>query len=721
MVAVFTDFSDHCHSELLSPAVFSLVSAEESGKPCYLETEPEEECHYQAKTKDGPGGQSIHQEKLPEPSTDVSIQITSHTIALASSGSTSLSNAVTTQPRQTLLRIFSRERDRSAEVQSKLTEGLNTSKQKETHHTQEHYQGTADTTVDPSVSGKHEAKLSGMIGIETLQLAALQNTAFKETLTTVEADTQREATEGRVIHFPEKLSNLKAFWERENTGPKIIFTREEARQEDMAKARIEASRGPEMYVESMSNLSAQMEMTVEATAGRSQENSLSSQTECSLSVDLSKEDGTYRANPVIIYEETDESLTGSGTESQISDPHENINIPLPSSGIPVSLPRQSSSSPQGTKPAKISDLKHFWEKEYTGPRVIVARVRESSNTSALGNKEVSPQSDLKRYLDNREKSEGEEQTSPYRTKSSGVLKSLKVTDKGFVSPDRSQPRSSDSTVDVHSAYSQHQVKTETESKESPLSPTQSHTPRSKDQNDEVRRNPSKTCHPRVLPTESSSPKRSRVEGSPLKTFPIDINPQTKVNKEQQGKPTPMPRQRNSPSRELKQTVLRDTKYFADITSCPLPLHPEDTATYFSNPTPVNTQQNSSSSSTSQSKKSPEKKLRTFTQLARSFIPQDYQHYLGPQEKAHSPPFHQEKADAGEINAVHRPQSALRDFVGNQNDSLNEWNLPTVSSHIVQSKLTNSSQDTTTRAWFLSRASSDSELLLSLFIYVQDND
>ncbi|XP_026227022.1 synaptotagmin-like protein 2 isoform X3 [Anabas testudineus] len=675
------DFSEYCHSERLSPAVLSLVSTEESGKPVCLETEPEEEHHSQAEAADGPDGHSI-QEKLPDQSTDVSIQVTSHIATSHSSSSTSSSNAVSIQPRQRLLRMFSSEKDKSAEVQSPVREELNISKQRETGNTQKLVQDTAGTALDMA-SFNREAKLSGMTGVKTLQLTALQNTAFKETVIAVKTDSELEATESRVVQFPERLCNLKAFWEKENTGPKIIFIREEMRQEDMAKAAIEASCGPQTYVESISNISAHMEMTADATAG--QEKSLLWQTECGLSVDLSEKDGTYRANPVLINEETDESLTGSGPD--IFEP-DDISTPLQSSGIAVSLPSSSSSSPQGDTPAKISYLKHFWEKEYTGPKVIVARVNEISN------KGQSPQCDLMRSLDNRETSEEEEQMSPYRTKPSGVLKSLKVTDKGFVTPDRSQLRSSGCTGDPNSSCSQHQVKAKTDSEAGSLSPSHCLLPRSNEQNDEVRRSPSKTCHPRVLPKESSSPKRSRVKGSPLKTFPIYIDPLTKVVKEQQEKPTPVPRQQRSLPNESKQIVLRD------IRSCQ-----EGTGTYFSNPNPVNTQQISSSSSTSQFKKSPEKKSETFTHLARSFIPRDYQHYLGPQQNAHSPPFYQEKAAATESDVVQRPQSTLQDFVGNQNDSPKECIPPTVTSHSVHSKHGNSRQDTKT--WSLSRASSDS--------------
>ncbi|XP_049448491.1 synaptotagmin-like protein 2 isoform X1 [Epinephelus fuscoguttatus] len=708
---VLGDVSEKCHSEFLSPAVPRLVPAEqESGKPVHLETEPAEERHSQAEATDWPAGHNIHHQELPEQRPDISVKATSGSKQSANASSKSSSHAVSPKPRQRLLGIFRREKEKTAEVQNPQKEKAKIPEQKDPGYTSTLSQGAADMTMDRPASVRPEAKPSEMTEVKTLQLTALQNTPFKETVASVDADTQQEATEGRVVPLPERLSNLKAFWERENSGPKIIFTREEAKRKDMAKTGTEASHGRQTNsdMESINNnLLTQMEMTAEDTAGRSQENISSPQTDCSLS-DLSKEDGTYRANPVLIYDETDDSLTDSVTESQISEPQENIISPVPSSGtvntqkqerdIPVPPPRQSCSSPQEDRAAKISKVKHFWEKEYAGPRVITARVKEASHSSILSNK-VSPQSDVK---ETSEKLEGEAQTSPYKSKSN-LSKSLKMTDKGFVSPERSQLRSSGSAGDIQSTCRQYQVKADTEYQERPLSPSKSPTPRSKDQDDEVRRSPSKTIHPRVLPRESSSPKRSTLEGSPLKTFPIDIDPQTKVVEEQQWKPIPVPRQKKSPSHEAKQKVLIDTK--TDIMSRPLPPHPEDRGASLGN---SNTQQSSSSSSTSpQSKKASEKKVEPFTQLARSFIPQDYEHYLGPQEKAHVPPFYQERVAAAESDAVRTPQNALKGFVGNQNDSLIEGSPPGVSPWFVQKKDGNSSQKTTTRAWSLSRASSGS--------------
>ncbi|XP_037605376.1 synaptotagmin-like protein 2 isoform X3 [Sebastes umbrosus] len=676
------DVSEHCHSESLSPVVSRLVPAEqESGKPFQLETvEPEDDCHSQALATDRPTGYNIHHQDLPEQRTDISVEATSDTKP-SDDGSKGSSSAVSPMLGQRLLGIFRREK--SAEIQSPQREEVKTPERKEPGSTDNLSQGAADMSVDQPADVTQEAKPSEITEVSPPQLTALQNTPFKETVTSVDAD--------GVVQSPERLSDLKAFYERENNGPEIMFTGEEARYEDIVERGIEASDGSPTNsdVESINdNLSPQMEMTDEDTAGWFQEKILSPQTDCSFLADLSKEDGTYRANPVLIYEETDDSLT----ESQSYESQENV-IPLVRErDSPVPLPRQSSSSPQEYRPAEISEVKHVWkEEEYTGPNVIAAK--EASHSSMLSNKVVSPQSDPRTSLDNREKSEREAPTSPYKTKL------FNVTDKGFVSqtPDRSPLWGSGSTVDVQPTC---QVKADAEYKERPLSPSKTQTPRSKEHDDEVIRSPSKTFHPRALPRESSSPKRSKLEGSPLKTFPIDILPQTKVVEEQPGKPTPVPRQKKIPSHEAKQT---HTKASTDTPSCPLPLHPVDRGTYLCD---ANTQQSSSSTSP-QSQKASEKKSGTFPQLARSLIPQDYEHYLGPQEKSHIPVFHQERSVVAEKDAEHTPQNALGEFVGNQSDRPTEGNPPGISSRIVQNKDGDSSPNTTTRAWSLSRARSGS--------------
>ncbi|KAM7374916.1 hypothetical protein PAMP_007550 [Pampus punctatissimus] len=683
---VLGDLSEHCeHAELLSPPLSGPVSdVQQSGKPVHLETQPKDDRHSQATVTD-----RIHQQKLPEQSTDMSVEATSEAKSSANGSTKSSCHSVSPKPRQRLLGFFRRDKDKNAQVQSPQKEQLTISKKKEPENTSNLSKDAADMTMDKLASVKQKAKTPEMTEVRTLQLTALQNTPFEEIMTSVDLDAQQETQKQKVVQFPERPSNLEASWERENNSNKLISTniKEQARHEDIAKTGTEASHGPQNVqtdsaVEGRNNnLSHQMEMTVSDSAARSLQVVSSAQTECSILVNLSKEDGTYRANPVLIYEETDDSLTGSVTESPTLEPQENVITPV----FSLACHKQKQEGDiQEEGPANVTELKHFWEKEYTGPKVIMARVKETSGSSILNNKVVSPQSDLRTSLESREKSEEEAQMSP------NVSKSLKVMDKGFVCPDKSQLWSSGSDGDIQSACQSHQVMAECQ--ERPLSPSKSKTPRSKEQEDEVRRSPSKTCHPRVLPRESSSPKGSRLEGSPLKTFPIDINPQSKVTEEQLGKPTPAPRQRKSPSHKAKQT---------DTNS--LPLDPQDKEVYFGN---IKTQQHSSGSSTAlQFKIASEKKSGTFTSLARSFIPQDFQHYLGPHEKAHVPPFHQDKAaQAAETDAVHTP---LRDYVGNQSDGSLEENLSTTSSWTVQNKVRNSSQDTTTRVWSLSRASSGS--------------
>ncbi|XP_029925108.1 synaptotagmin-like protein 2 isoform X2 [Myripristis murdjan] len=765
------DLCEHCHKELLSPQVSNLVSAEQkSGKAVHLETGPEEDHHSQSKATDLLIGHSIHQQqlKLPEQSSDkldMFGEVTSDTKLSSDGSSKNSSQSISPKPQNRLLGIFTEEK--TAELQSTCKE------EQDDNQKLCSPQSTADVSEDNQInfaSVKQEAKIPGTTEVRTLQLTALQHTPFKEAMTSVgsDLDTQQDPTEtkDRISMFPQRLSNLKAFWEKENSGPKIIFTREQTRHENIPKTEIDASHSPQnIQIESVvekinNNLSAKTELTehcrFEDNAAQCHEEISSPEIESSFGIDLSKEDCTYRANPVVICEETDESLTGSITDSQIPEPEENntplsvslpCNIPVQYQDIPVPLPRQS--SPQENRPGKISDLTYFWEKESSGPRVISAKVKEASSSpvhSSLGDtiqyneKIVASHSDLRGPLGSIEKSEEEVQTSSYSTKTNSISNTKHVTDKGFVSQSSYKPqlRSSANIGDIDSTCQQYQGKTETESvlpEERPLSPSRPQTPKSKDSSDdEVRRSPSKTCHPKALPRESSSPKGSRLEGSPLKTFPIDIAPSTKAHEEQSGRPTPAPRKKQSPSHEAKQSVLMDIKSNTEIHPPRLDSVQSSTpSARGTNSGSVYTQMTSMRSSTGlHPRKASEsgdieptptkrdsndqnipglsKKSGTFPHLARSFIQHDYQHYLGAPENAHLPPFGQEEAveeSTPVLNEVPRPQSPLRDFKRNQGYRTTKENQSRISSWIVQSTDSNCSQDRATTAWSQSRASSGS--------------
>lgn len=292
------------------------------------------------------------------------------------------------------------------------------------------------------------------------------------------------------------------------------------------------------------------------------------QKDCAL--DLSGEDGVYRAKRIVI-DETDDSLPESR-------PQDDIFTSVLSSQTFHNHPEEGNhSSPPpfftvGSTLAEVSQQKD-----------------DTKQTPASSSLFRAPS------VDSRAMPEGEGQTSPPKTNYS-LPKSLKRS-----------PLSSPDQI--------HQVKAQ----ERPPGPVKPDSPKLKRQKEDVRRSPSKTCHPRVLPRESTSPQAPRLPGSSLKTFPINIDPQTP--EEHYGQPTPVPRQRRSPSHQAKQLMLADTKNISDIPSSAAP----------------------------QPMRVSEKSLPS---LARSCIPQDYQHYLGPHQKAFVPPFFQEKSLTFADNSDH---------------------------------------------------------------------
>ncbi|KAM4620513.1 uncharacterized protein sytl2a isoform 1-T1 [Polymixia lowei] len=550
------DLCEKNHAELVSPQVSNVLPAEqESGKPFHLETGPEEDGHYQAKATDrhteGLEDNIKQQPKLSQQVShkrDVFVEAASDTKPSANGSSKNPSHAVSPKPRRGLLGIFSRSesKEKGTTLESPYKAEGKLSKQKnldddgndasddalKIHNSKSAASITEDHQIN-FASTKQEVKIPGT-EVRTLQLTALQNTPFKETMASLDSglDFEQEPTESkdRVIKFPITLTSLKTFWERGNSGPKILFTKDQKMDENTPETEIEDSHGSQNVqidpvVESKhGNLPPETELIehceTEDNAAQSNDKMSSPKIESSL-LDLPKEDGTYRARPILICEETDDTLRGSITDSQILQPQENITAPLPiapacsipnpQGDSPVPLPGQS--GPQENRSNKVSDLKCFWEKEHSGPNIIVGKVKETSSSPT------------------------------HSCLSSGIATHFNES----VLP-----------------------------QERPLSPSRSHSPRSKDSSDdELRKSPSKTCHPKALPRESSSPKGSRLEGSPLKTFPIDIAPLAKGTEEQSERPTPAARTRKSPSHEAKQSGLKDIKDSTETICGPLLLQPGD--------------------------------------------------------------------------------------------------------------------------------------------------
>lgn len=628
LVTVFADVSEPSHLELLSPAGSTLTAEHEPGKLIQLKTESDKDCSSQANTTDEPVGLDDGVEVGSEvrPPTVISLD------------SLSL-HALSPRLRKKLFGIFRRQKEKKPTVQKEEE------KQKKPGQTQISNSDAADTNAAKPATVQHEANYHEKAEVRMLPLTALQKTTFIEAM---EAGAQQEVTEDE--------------------------SQEEAKQEDISKKGREVPQGLQTNITSVDN-----KITITTT--------LSSQTVCDSS---SKDGDTYRANPVLIYEEADDLLTVLESKETIIT-HVSSSVPVSDQehqdAASSSILQQSCSSPSEDRPANISELKHFWESENSSSRIPTVRKKETSSTLSPGKKAISSRSDVKTSCDNRK-----------MVDKSAVSTSMRVSGKGFVTQSPKRSRSTSSPVS--------RIKAEKVSKAKSPSPSKFRVPKLKDQDDEVRKSPSKTCHPRVLPRESSSPKPSKLEGSPLKTFPIDIDPQQQVR----STPT-MEGQGRSPTHGAKQTK---TKCSPDFTPHPPHLHPEVRGHHFHNVKKL--QSNASPSSSPKPKAASVKKAGSLTSLARSFITQDYQHFLGPQETAFAPAFHQEKFES------HRLQNDVRDCVENLSDSPTMSNQPRrTTSWVAHKNDGNSSQETTTRTWSLSWASSGSEILISPSLCHQENN
>lgn len=613
VLPVFADVSE----QHLSPEMAGL-SVEGSGRSAH--PEPEEEGRWKATAE--PPGHRLHQ--LPDISTEDT---------RPSSSSEGSSHASSPKPQQKLLASCRRGEDESPDEREV--------QQKEPGQNVEFTFGTADDTMNRPASVQKEAKLLETMQVRTLQLTGLQNVPFKEMITSL-----HEETDGRVS--PQRSSSLKAFWERDNSRPRILLPSEEEISETVS----EASHDPPSTsnMEDRTNDSSHME----TAAVTSEDSGQLPQTDFRLFAHLCQEDGTYRADPVMISAETDDCSPAAAAESQSSESQETISdgpscensreTPQnPEGKIPVPRPRCIRSRPRDDRPANFSEFKPLWEEEYPEPAGFGLDATRTKVASAIVQKGISPQSDPRPSSECREKCESERPASPHKA-ISVAFKSLTVTVKGFVSQSPvKEPLSPVCPGDVQSACQRVTAHPDAQNR-----PDSYHTPRAKDQEDEVKRSPSKTCHPRVLPREPSGPNRS-TDGSLFKAFPIDIDPRSMGAEEKEIKLSPVPRQ--SPSTEAEWTGS---------------LQPKNSSQKTDN-------------------------LR----LARSDVPQDYQHYLGPHEKAFVPALPQEEAAAAEADSGRGPASIFRESVGSQGVGLTGENAPP---GFGQNQRVNSSQDRATRVW-----------------------
>ncbi|XP_055797881.1 uncharacterized protein sytl2a isoform X2 [Salvelinus fontinalis] len=797
------DQLEHRHAESLTLQVSDLHCAEqETGKPILLGAAAqgisatkitEADGQSMAKVRDwfswNLGSSDKPQAQLPQqPSDELVTPVDIITDEMPSdAASKKPSSRVSPKPRRRLLGIFSRWEAREEKIpapQSPVKEEVVLCEQKELDVITLNFvncQSTVNTYSDQQqdlhkcATDKQSAKNEKTSEVRELVL--------KKEIDQTQQEPQRSAW--GVDTLPDKLSNLKSFWERE-IGPKILLSKLstdtmrcevlvsagdtcDQKMHDFAKAEtVEASssfqniqldlvtsgmRKSNIFgaISNNSNDSHMLinhpvsqkvetseQCNIDLSAALSYDEKSSSSVESNYMLKTSGDSGTFRDKSILISEDNSSSSVGLTVPSQTVQPDEKVDIPLhvsPSSPrtsrqgrVPVPLVRRSLSQ-QESRTAKINNLKSFWEKENSGPRVIVGKPNEAlesqthpfSETSPVHHSIATSQSILRTIETDLGKGDCDKQSSSlYGVKASASdLSMTERIEKGFIKPssNSSLPSSDCSVGHVDSINQQDSCKMETGPtlyQERPLSPKtplpRSEIPKWKDKtDDELKRSPSKTCHPKALPRGSSSVQGARCDSSPFKSFSIDIASPTREHQDDPERATPVVKQRKGLSREAMQSGSESTKHTLGITSTSPQFSSEEKgqdrltlprrgsaqssltsmmsplSPTRSLPCPVrrtslgnlSVQEGSPHWSSRPNHGDPhvrrafeagkigqqpinrdpgERKLsgasevsETYLRLARSFIPQSNQHYLGLPERTHIPQFILDKVGNGHLS------------------------------------------------------------------------
>lgn len=327
-------------------------------------------------------------------------------------------------------------------------------------------------------SHKQEVQSTQISQIRSLQLAVLQNRPFKETMTSLDVDNLQEGSKNQAQAIKRK-PNLKTSWMTEKKSIDLSSTGQEVKHETKSKIVhfYSIHKNPNVRDSFSSQTGHQKD-----TADRTKEKDVPSQMETYMMQD----DGTYRASPVFIFE--DDSLLA--TELKITEPEDS---PVP--------PLLVNSSLVLTKPRSIPHegmSEHLKDKKTTSPEEGLSSSFVKDNPGSSENRETSEE-----YVD---------QINPQECLLSDC-----------------------SQMSSFKGVEAHEQKMDNESRERSPNFSKLQFPKSRDNFDKIRKSPSKTYHPNVLPQESSSAKESRLRESPLKSFPIDIVPKGKVAQESRQK------------------------------------------------------------------------------------------------------------------------------------------------------------------------------------------
>lgn len=633
-------WDQHVHglAETLSPQVSTINLAEQgSGKAVQLETDKEEDGHSVTKVTDGYGWRLKHSKEIQS---ELAVETSDEMKILNKVTDSNPSNDPVSETtsllcpgsQKEMFETFSRD-------ESKVSKHPETQIPVQKYPIQSilNSQSTVNNITEKRhVTFKEDVATPDTSEVRTLHLTALQKTKFKDTITATILDSDKTSKKITVKDgdetYPKKLSNLKSFWERENSGPRVIFAKPSA-----------SAKTPETNIcfvdhrghdsdDALTNITIAEDSQPLQKSGtdpdsfvcppQTEEECLDSKISSLSNLDLSQEEGTYRARPILICDEIEDSFEGVNTFSETPLLLE----PVTSLTITPSTVILSQQDLQMNKATKINDLKSFWEKEYSGPKIFIGGAKEalSSQTYQLADQ---CSDDITRK---RTTSKSNPITSTIRKDS--VDYTLKSSLLG----------SSDSAVLTETDISQKSFI----------------------------RSPSKTCHPKALPKESS-----KQESSPLKTFSIDINPPRLHCEDKCERPMLATGQRRRPSHESKQSESSVMNISAEIISSPPQSSPEGPRQHCHSLVQSSSKQSPLDVSPSAESQQPQHQLfskaseavhfvpqcanigdgerrfadvpdasETCPRLARSFIPQDNEHYLGVAERAYVPHFYKGKTN-----------------------------------------------------------------------------
>lgn len=211
--------------------------------------------------------------------------------------------------------------ERSPEDSSNATSGLKHSSERSPQvppttyesrlHTLEQEEMACAPAEDEIEKKSHEEEVqtTPISQDRSLQLAVLQTRPFKETLTLLDVDNQQEGSKSQAQVMKRK-SNLKASWMTEKTSVDLSSTGQEVKHKTKIVHFYSFHKNPNAKNNSVSPQIGNQE----DTTGRPIEKDMPSQMEN----DTMKDDETYRANPVFIYE--DDALLA--TELKITEPED---------------------------------------------------------------------------------------------------------------------------------------------------------------------------------------------------------------------------------------------------------------------------------------------------------------------------------------------------------------------------------------------------------------